>query len=181
MQGKPPATRTILRKRNRGDISILIVAFALAVFGVVAVYSASSYNASVQYGDEFYFVKKQLLGLIIGLPLMILAGRMDVDRLRGKVLRWVALLVPIVLLALVFVPGIGKSNYGATRWIGIGPITIQPSELAKYGFVLFASAYMAEHMDKVRTLKGCIPVLVAGGVICALVLLEPNKIGRAHV
>lgn len=174
MQGKPPATRTILRKRNRGDISILIVAFALAVFGVVAVYSASSYNASVQYGDEFYFVKKQLLGLIIGLPLMILAGRMDVDRLRGKVLRWVALLVPIVLLALVFVPGVGKSNYGATRWIGIGPITIQPSELAKYGFVLFASAYMAEHMDKVRTLKGCIPVLVAGGVICALVLLEPN-------
>ena len=137
-------------------------------------YSASSYNAAVQYGDEFYFVKKQLLGLALGFPTMLLAGKLDVKKLCGKRLRWVFLLVPIVLLALVFVPGIGKSNYGATRWIGIGPITIQPSELAKYGFVLFSAAYMAEHMEKVRTLKGCIPVLLAGGVICALVLLEPN-------
>ena len=173
-QEKPSARRLPLRKRNRGDISILIVCVALASFGVVAVYSASSYNAKVQYGDEFYFVKKQLLGLAIGLPLMLFAGRLNIDKLRGKRLRWVFLLLPIVLLALVFVPGIGKSNYGATRWIGIGPITIQPSELAKYGFVLFAAAYMSEHMEKVRTLKGCLPVLIAGGVICALILLEPN-------
>lgn len=163
-----------LRKRNKGDISILIVSVALAVFGVLAVYSASSYNAKVQYDDEFYFAKKQLLGFAIGLPAMLLAGRINIDKLRGKRVRWVFLLLPIVLLALVFVPGIGKSNYGATRWIGIGPITIQPSELAKYGFVLFAAAYMSENMDKVRTLKGSIPVLIAGGVICALILLEPN-------
>ena len=171
---KPSARQLPLRKRNRGDISILIVCFALASFGVLAVYSASSYNAKVQYGDEFYFVKKQLLGLAIGLPLMLLAGRLDIDKLRGKRLRWVFLLLPIVLLVLVFVPGVGKSNYGATRWIGIGPITIQPSELAKYGFVLFAAAYMSENMEKVRTLKGCLPVLIAGGVICVLILLEPN-------
>ena len=171
---QPSARRQPLRKRNRGDISILIVCFALASFGVLAVYSASSYNAKVQYGDEFYFVKKQLLGLLIGTPLMLLAGRLNVDKLRGKRLRWVFLLLPIVLLVLVFVPGVGKSNYGATRWIGIGPITIQPSELAKYGFVLFAAAYMSENMEKVRTLKGSLPVLIAGGVICALILLEPN-------
>lgn len=146
----------------------------LASFGVLAVYSASSYNAKVQYGDEFYFAKKQLLGFAIGLPAMLLAGRLNIDKLRGKRVRWVFLLLPILLLALVFVPGIGKSNYGATRWIGIGPITIQPSELAKYGFVLFAAAYMSENMEKVRTLKGSIPVLIAGGVICALILLEPN-------
>ena len=177
MRGKAeklPSRQLPLRKRNRGDISILIVCFALASFGVLAVYSASSYNAEVQYGDEFYFVKKQLLGLLIGTPLMLLAGRLNIDKLRGKRLRWVFLLLPIVLLVLVFVPGVGKSNYGATRWIGIGPITIQPSELAKYGFVLFAAAYMSENMEKVRTLKGSLPVLIAGGVICALILLEPN-------
>ena len=171
---QPSARQLPLRKRNRGDISILIVCFALASCGVLAVYSASSYNAEVQYGDEFYFVKKQLLGLVIGTPLMLLAGRLNVDKLRGKRLRWVFLLLPIVLLVLVFVPGVGKSNYGATRWIGIGPITIQPSELAKYGFVLFAAAYMSENMEKVRTLKGSLPILIAGGVICALILLEPN-------
>ena len=173
-QKKPSARQLPLRKRNRGDISILIVCVVLAVFGVLAVYSASSYNAKVQYGDEFYFAKKQLLGFAIGLPAMLLAGRLNIDKLRGKRVRWVFLLLPILLLALVFVPGIGKSNYGATRWIGIGPITIQPSELAKYGFVLFAAAYMSENMEKVRTLKGSIPVLIAGGVICALILLEPN-------
>jgi cell division protein FtsW len=78
------------------------------------------------------------------------------------------------LLALVFVPGIGKTNYGATRWIGIGSVTIQPSELAKYGFVIFSSAYMSENMEKIRTFKGTIPVFLAGGAICLLIIIEPN-------
>lgn len=152
----------------------MIVTALLAAFGIVAVYSASHYNAQVQYGDAFYYVKKQLLGFAVGLPVMIFVGRLDCAILRGKRLRWLFLILPIVLLALVFVPGIGRTNYGATRWIGIGPITIQPSELAKYGFVVFASAYMADNMEKVRSLKGALPVLAAGGVICVLILLEPN-------
>jgi cell division protein FtsW len=72
------------------------------------------------------------------------------------------------------VPGIGKTNYGATRWIGIGSVTIQPSELAKYGFVIFSSAYMSENMEKIRTFKGTIPVFLAGGAICLLIIIEPN-------
>ena len=165
-----------MRKRSdaKGDLSILIVTALLAAFGIVAVYSASHYNARVQYDDAFYYVKKQLLGFAVGLPVMLFVGRLDCIILRGKRLRWVFLILPIVLLALVFVPGIGRTNYGATRWIGLGPITIQPSELAKYGFVTFSSAYMAENMEKVRSLKGALPVLAAGGVICLLILLEPN-------
>ena len=137
-------------------------------------YSASSYTAKTQYGDEFYFVKKQLLGFIIGAPLMFLVGRFDYTKLKGKRIRWVFLLVPILLLALVFVPGVGKSNYGATRWIGVGPITVQPSELAKYGFVVFAAAYMSDDMGRLRTFTGVLPVLLAGGAICLLIILEPN-------
>ncbi len=160
--------------KPRGDLSILILTAVIAAFGVVAVYSASNYNAQVQYGDAFYYVKKQLIGLILGLPTMLILGRMDCLILRGKRLRWVFLGLPILLLAMVFIPGIGRTNYGATRWIGIGPITIQPSELAKYGFVVFASAYAADNMEKVRTLKGGLPILLSGGVICLLILLEPN-------
>ena len=162
------------KKRNKGDVSILIVTAMLAFFGVVMVYSASSYNAEIQYGDQFFFMKKQLLGFAIGLPMMLFVARVNPQWLRGKKVRWVFLLLPAFLLALVFVPGVGKTSYGATRWIGVGPITIQPSELAKYGFVVFASAYMADNMQKVRTLKGAIPVLISGGVICVLILLEPN-------
>jgi len=141
---------------------------------VLSVYSASSYSAKVQYGDAFYFMKKQLIGFIIGCAGMIALAFFDYRKLKGKKSRWVALLLPIALLLLVFVPGAGKSNYGATRWIGFGSITVQPSELAKYGFIIFSAAYMSERMGEMRTFKGILPVLMAGGVICVLILLEPN-------
>lgn len=160
--------------KSRGDVSILILTMFLAAFGVVAVYSASGYVAKTQYGDEFYFAKKQAIGFGLGLVAMWLCSRFDYQKLKGKKARWLALIVPIVMLALVFVPGIGKSNYGATRWIGIGSVTIQPSELAKYGFVVFASAYMSENIGEMRTFKGVLPVLLSGGAICLLIIIEPN-------
>ena len=179
MQKKNPRSQLSIwtkRKENnpKGDISILIVTTALAVFGIFAVYSASGYTAKTQYADEWYFVKKQALGLFFGLIAMLLCCRLDYEKLKGKRIRWIALIIPMVLLALVFVPGIGKSNYGATRWIGVGSFTLQPSELAKYGFVIFVSAYASERMDEIRTFKGVLPILLAGGGICVLIILEPN-------
>lgn len=164
-----PKART---NRATGDLSIPILTLILSAFGVLMVYSASSYTAKTQYGDEFYFMKKQLLGLILGAGAMVFTGFFDYRKL--KKIRYIALIVPMILLALVFVPGVGKSNYGATRWIGFGSFTIQPSEIAKYGFVIFAAAYMSEHMDAMRTFKGMLPVLAAGGAICVLIILEPN-------
>ncbi len=105
---------------------------------------------------------------------MLLCGKLNPRKLNGKKIRWVALIVPMLLLLLVFVPGIGKTSYGATRWIGIGSFTLQPSELAKYGFVVFAASYMSEDMGRLRTFKGVLPVLLAGGAICVLIIIEPN-------
>lgn len=141
---------------------------------MVAIYSASYYVAETQYGDAWYFVKKQMIGFLIGVAAMLFCARFDYTVLKGGKCRWVALILPMILLALVFVPGIGKTNYGATRWIGIGGFTLQPSELAKYGFVIFSAAYMSEDMGKMRTFKGLIPVLLAGAGICLLIILEPN-------
>lgn len=165
-------------KRNKkyiqGDSLILILTILLSGFGVVAIYSASSYVAETQYGDAWYFTTKQLIGFVIGLAAMLACGKFDYTKLKGKKVRYVALILPMALLLLVFVPGIGKTNYGATRWIAIGGVTLQPSELAKYGFVIFASAYMSENMEKIRTFKGTIPVFLAGGAICVLIIIEPN-------
>lgn len=166
--------RTWIRNKSKGDISILILTAVLALFGVIAVYSASGYVAKTQYGDSWYFVKKQLIGLGVGIIAMVFCARFDYTKLKGKKVRWVALIVSLVLLALVFVPGLGKSNYGATRWIGVGGFTLQPSEIAKYGFVVFASAYMSENIGKLRTVKGLIPIFLTGGSICLLIMLEPN-------
>ncbi len=141
---------------------------------MVAIYSASRYVAETQYGDEWYFVKKQLVGFVLGFVAMFFCGKLDYRHLRGKRIRWIAFVLPMILLGLVFVPGFGKTNYGATRWIGVGGITLQPSELAKYGFVVFASAYMADDMGRMRTWRGVLPVLLAGGGICVLIIIEPN-------
>ena len=141
---------------------------------MLAIYSASRYTAKTQYGDEWYFVKKQLLGLALGTAAMLVCGRVNYQLFKGKKVRWIIFIVPVVLLALVFVPGVGKSNYGATRWIGIGSFTLQPSELAKYGFVVLAAAYMSDDMGRMRTFKGVLPVLLCGGLVCVLIILEPN-------
>ena len=156
----------------KGDLFFLAAVLLLAGWGVVCVYAASSYNAEVQYGDEFYFFKKQLIGFVLGT--VALAGVSFIPYERLKKIGIPALVVSLVLLALVFIPGVGRSNYGATRWIGIGPITIQPSELAKLGFVLFAAGYFAKDPARMRTLRGCLPVLGAGLGICVLIILEPN-------
>lgn len=166
--------RRTKRSKFQGDVWILILTTILAGFGVVAIYSASRYVAETQYGDKWYFVKKQLVGFFGGIVAMLLCARFDCVKLKGKKFRWVALIVPMILLALVFVPGLGKTNYGATRWIGIGGVTLQPSELAKYGFVIFASAYMSENMGEMRTFKGVLPVLLSGAGICLLIIIEPN-------
>ncbi len=160
--------------KPKGDISILVLTLILSAFGVVAIYSASRYVAKTQYGDEWYFVKKQLMGFALGAIAMFFCARFNYQKLRGKKTRLFCLFIPMVLLCLVFVPELGVTNYGATRWIGIGGITIQPSELAKYGFVIFAAAYMAEDMGRVRTFKGVLPVLLAGGGVCLLIIVEPN-------
>ena len=130
------------QKKERGgagDLLFLAAVVLLAAYGVVCVYAASSYNAEVQYGDKFFFGRKQLIGFCIGLAAMVGISFLPYEKLKKTGLP--ALIVSLILLALVFVPGVGKSNYGATRWIGFGSFTIQPSEIAKYGLILFIAGY----------------------------------------
>mgnify|MGYP001623015848 CR=1 FL=1 len=166
------SNRTFTVKKLTGQIAIPVIVLCLAAFGVLMVYSASCYSAEVTYGDRFYFMKKQLLGLAIGAAAMIAASIFPYKKL--KKLKWPALIVSLVLLAAVFVPGVGRESYGATRWIGLGPVTIQPSEIAKYGFVIFAASYAAEKPERMKSFVGMLPVLGAGAGICVLVILEPN-------
>lgn len=163
------------KNRKRGDVLLLVVVTAYALFGVVMVYSAGKYNAKVLYGDEFYFFKKQLVGFIVGLVCMIAVGFFDYRKLyEVKWVKWAVYFVPVIMLVLVFVPGVGVSNYGATRWIGVGGVTVQPSELAKYGYVVFAAAYIAKDAQRVKSFRGILPLIGAGALICLLIILEPN-------
>ena len=144
----------------------------MVAFGCVMIYSASSYVGEVQYGDKLFFVKKQLIGAVVGTLAFI--GIQFVPYGKLAKLKIPAVVVAVILLALVFVPGVGVTNYGATRWIGFGSFTLQPSEIAKYAFVLFAAAYFAKNYEKVKTFLGVLPVLAVGIVFCLLIIAEPN-------
>ena len=163
-----------LLKSNKkaGDIPLLICVFLMACFGCLMIYSASSYTAQVQYSDSLYFVKKQILGIVLGTAAMIGACFLPYKKLIK--FRYPAIILAAVLLALVFVPGIGITNYGATRWIGFGGFSIQPSEIAKYAYALFVAAYFSLHHEKVKTVKGVLPVLAVGIGVCLLIIIEPN-------
>ena len=151
---------------------LLIAVFVLAVIGTVFIYSASCYSAKATYGDEFFFVKKQVLGIAIGTITMLGFALIDYNNL--KKFSIVIAVISLVLLCLVFVPGIGVENYGARRWIKIGPLTFQPSEISKFALILVASTYFSNNPEKSKTLIGLLPVFSFGVLTCLLIILEPN-------
>lgn len=155
-------------------INILLVSLVvfLCLFGMLMIYSASSYSSDVLFGDSFHFVKKQAFGFLLGIVLFVFARNFDYHKLYK--LRFWVLAISIILLALVFVPGIGISANGARRWIGFGGLNLQSSEIAKFGFVIFSASYLSKNYEKTKSFKGILPILLAGGVICLFVMLEPN-------
>lgn len=154
------------------NFQLLSVTIILVVFGLVMVYSASQYSAQMNYNNKYYFLIKQSIGAVVGLCAMIFAMNFDYHKLIK--FKWWILAVSIVLLVLVFVPVIGVENYGAKRWINLGVTTIQSSEIAKFGFVVWCSAYLSKNYSKIKTFKGLLPILCFGGLICLLIILEPN-------
>lgn len=115
---------------------------------------------------------KQIIGAVIGLACMILTSSIDYHKLEKT--KWYVLIGSFILLALVFIPGLGVSNNGATRWLKLPGFTIQPSEIAKFTFVIWTSSYLAKNYDYVKTFVGILPVLCVGGMFCLLIILEPN-------
>lgn len=161
-----------LKKRGKGDLALLAAVTALALIGTVFIYSASSYTAEKNYGDAFFFVKKQLVGIVVGFAAMIFTANFDYEKLRKFSLP-IAIL-SVILLVLVFVPGVGVENYGAKRWVGVGSLTLQPSEIAKFSLILFSAAYFSKNPERARTFKGILPALGYGALLCVLIITEPN-------
>ena len=156
---------------RKNSIILVVLTLILTIFGCVMVYSASKYSATVQYNDQFFYLKKQITGVIIGLVGMIIVQFIN-NRVYKK-FYWVFYIVGLVFLALVFIPGLGKSSYGATRWIGIGSFTMQPSEISKFCLVFFLAGYLSDG-DKLSKFKHILITLSLGGIYCVLIMLEPN-------
>lgn len=150
--------------------TILIATIILGLFGIVMIYSASSYSALLNYNDSYFFVKKQAIAFGAGIVVMIFGCIVNLDLL--KKFKWVIYILSVVLLAIVFIPGVGAESYGATRWINLGLATFQPSEIAKFGLMIFLAAYMADNPPS--SFKKMIIPFLAGMNICVLIIMEPN-------
>lgn len=161
-----------LKKLDKLSLTLISIVLFLTAFGVLMVYSASFYSAKRNYNNEYFFLIKQLTGFVLGLISLIIVSKINYNYLQKFV--FVFLILSFILLILVFVPSIGVENYGARRWIALPGFTIQPSEIAKFSFVLFASWHLSKNHTKVKSLKGILPVIIIGGLFCLLIILEPN-------
>lgn len=152
------------------DYILLLAVIALVLIGLLFVYSASSYSAEITYGNKYFFLSKQAVGAVVGLVAMFVATKLNIQFV--KKLWIIGVVISVGLLVLVFVPGISIENYGARRWIGVGGFSMQPSEIAKFAYVLFCAVYMSKlDMSKLRN---CLIPIAVGMLFCVLIIAEPN-------
>ena len=162
-------------QKPKEEKAFLGAVIALLVFGLVMISSAGIIYSTTRFGDSYWFFKHQLVfGVLPGLAAMWLMARIDY-RIWKKFAVPIFMLM-IVLLLLVFVPGVGSRVYGASRWLQLGPFSFQPSEMAKLSVILYVSAWLSSRTSRqvADFLEGLVPFLGIVGVVGLLVLKQPD-------
>lgn len=159
------------------DWWLLAITAVLVAVGLTMVFSASGIIADRMQADTYYFFKRQLLfSLIGGIGLLIAAA---LPRRALKHVHYPALFVCIALLFVCLSP-FGSTVKGANRWISFGPLSLQPMEFVKIALVLYLAYFMSTKQAIIKTFsKGVLPPFVITGVICALLLKQPDFGGAA--
>ena len=160
---------------SRNAVIVIGLSLALVAVGVVMLYSATAVMAekSAKYNDSTWFLKRQLVWVLLGIAAMIITARVPYqfwDRWRAPVL-----LGALALLGLVFVPHVGVSLNAARRWIRVGGFFFQPSEAAKIAIAVFLAGFAAKDPERLRKfLKGFVPAFATLGLCCAMIIVEPD-------
>ncbi|MBB3040329.1 putative lipid II flippase FtsW [Nocardioides soli] len=174
------AARAALDRPLTSYYLLLGASALLLTIGLIMVLSASSvYSYEKNDGNSYAIVTRQLIWVVIAIPCAFLASRMPIGLVRR--FAWPALLLSVLLLALVRVPGLGRTVNGNTNWLGIGPFTIQPAEIAKLAIVLWAAHIYARKDRKLTSLHQILmPVVFGIGLVIVLVMLG-RDLGTALV
>lgn len=136
--------------------------------------SAGVVYGRVRFGDDYYFLKQQLLGLGVGLFLLYVLQRIEYTVWRRFVVP--IFLLAIVLLVLVFIPGFGTTVYGAARWVELGPISFQPGEVMKFAIILYLSAWLSGKGSTKTAdfFEGLVPFLALLSIVGFLIIKQPD-------
>jgi len=152
---------------KKNDISLLISVVILTFFGLFMIYDASSFVAFRDFGDKYHYVKDQFIWIVLGLGALNFFSFFDYHKLHALALP--ILSGALVLLILVFVPGIGVNLLGANRWINLGAFLLQPAEFVKLALAIYLAAWFS-HKE-----KGRLPAfLLLMGLVLGLVISEPD-------
>jgi len=158
------------------DPALLWVTVALLAWGLVMVYSASIAlpdNPKFHRYAHTFFLSRHALFLVLSFVAALLAFQVKMEAWE-RIAPWLFVL-SLLLLVIVLIPGIGKGVNGARRWIGLGPLSFQPSELAKFAVLLYAANYMVRKMEvKERFFRAVLPMAAAVAVVGVLLLAEPD-------
>ncbi len=162
-----------MKVKGKFDYVLLGVVLALVSFGIVFVYSTTAILAGDRFGDPYYFLKKQLITAAIGFALMVLMMFFRYEAL--KRLAYPLLAISLLLLIAVLIPGIGHRAGGSVRWLRFFSFSIQPSEFAKLGLIIFLAYFLTKKEEKIRSFSfGFLPTIVLSGLVIALVIKEPD-------
>ena len=163
----------VLEARPRFDPVLIGACIALAVLGTIMVGSASISLAERSAGEPLFYLFRHVAALGLGAGAFALALAVPVETWYR--LHWVLLIAAFGLLALVLVPGFGTTVNGSTRWLSIGPVTVQASEPARLALLLYLAAFAVRHAEELATtLKGFVKPLVVVAAACVLLLAEPD-------
>ncbi|WP_335870523.1 stage V sporulation protein E [Bacillus sp. 2205SS5-2] len=160
-------------KKSNPDFVLLLVTLGLLSLGLIMVYSASAVWAEFKFGDEFFFVKRQLLFAGVGLVALFFVMKIDYWTWRN----WakIAVIVCFILLVAVLIPGIGMERNGSRSWIGVGAFSIQPSEFMKLAMIAFLAKYLSQDQKYITSFrKGVLPSLLLVFTAFGLIMLQPD-------
>lgn len=154
----------------KNKITILIITIVL--IGMLCVYSSSHVWAMYKYNDSFYFFKRQLIFVVIGLITMFLTSKIDyqVYKRYYKMI----LIISYILLILVLIPGIGMVRGGSRSWFNLGLFALQPSEIFKIAIIIYSAFYIEKYYRDMKKLKTSIKLLVMIGLGFLLIMMQPD-------
>lgn len=155
------------------DWLLFSVVSALTLFGLLMVYNSSSVMAYNVYGDKYHFIKDQLVWALLGYVGMFFFFMFDYKKMYNLALP--GLIFALMLLILVFIPGIGSGAKGANRWLNFQFFTLQPAEFVKLVLALYLAAWFS-HKEKGRFLAFCLLL----GAVLLLIMLQPDM-GTASI
>ena len=154
-------------------LNLFTVAVVLVCIGIVMIYSASGMYAQERYKDQFFFLKRHVSFLLIGVVLAFLAMCVDYRKFRGYAKP--AMIIAFLLLVLVLVPGIGREVAGARRWFRFKFLSFQPSEFANLTVIVYVADFISRKSEELKSLwKGFVPPMVILGGTVLLILLQPD-------